>query len=61
MVTVRGANEVHLFRDFAGLTPELSDQLAAGNRLVQINAIGRYNATALELTTPRASFEFTTP
>ncbi len=61
MVTVRGANEVHLFRDFAGLTPQLSDQLAAGNRLVQINAIGRYNATALELTTPRASFEFTTP
>ncbi len=61
MVTVRGANEVHLFRDFAGLTPELSDQLAAGNRLVQINAIGRYNATALELTTPRASFEFTAP
>jgi hypothetical protein len=61
MVTVRGANEVHLFRDFAGLTPALSDQLAAGNRLVQVNAIGRYNATALELTTPRASFEFTTP
>ena len=61
LAQVRGANEVHLFRDFAGLTPELSDQLAAGNRLVQINAIGRYNATALELTTPRASFEFTTP
>lgn len=61
MVTVRGGNEVHLFRDFAGLTPELSDQLAAGNRLVQINAIGRYNATALGLTTPRASFEFITP
>ena len=61
MVTVRGTNEVHLFRDFAGLTPELSDQLAAGNRLVQINAVGRYNATALELTTPRASFEFITP
>ncbi len=61
MVTVRGTNEVHLFRDFAGLTPELTDQLAAGNRLVQINAIGRYNATALALVTPRASFEFTTP
>ena len=61
MVTVRGTNEVHLFRDFAGLTPELSDQLAAGNRLVQINAVGRYNATALELTTPRASFEFIAP
>ena len=45
MVTVRGRNEVHVFRDFAALTPELSDQLAAGNRLVQINAIGRYNAT----------------
>jgi len=43
------------------LTPELSDQLAAGNRLVQVNAIGRYNAAALELTTPRASFEFITP
>ncbi len=61
MVTVRGANEVQLFRDFAALTPELSDQLAAGNRLVQINAIGRYNATSLALTTPRASFEFTAP
>jgi len=61
MVTVRGGNEVHLFRDFAGLTPELSDQLAVGNRLVQINAIGRYNATALELTSPRASFEFIAP
>jgi hypothetical protein len=61
MVTVRGANEVHLFRDFAGLTPELSDQLAAGNRLVQINAIGRYNATAVELAAPRASFEFIAP
>lgn len=61
MVTVRGGSEVHLFRDFAGLTPELSDQLAAGNRLVQINAIGRYNATALELTSPRASFEFMAP
>jgi hypothetical protein len=61
MVTVRGANEVHLFRDFAGLTPALANQLDAGNRLVQINAIGRYNASSLELTTPRASFEFTAP
>lgn len=61
MVTVRGAHEVHLFRDFAALTPELSEQLAAGNLLVQINAIGRYNANSLELTTPRASFEFAAP
>lgn len=61
MVTLRGTNQVHLFRDFAALTPELSDQLAAGNRLVQISAIGRYNATSLALTTPRASFEFTAP
>jgi len=30
-------------------------------RLVQINATERYNATALELTRSRASFELTTP
>ena len=61
LVTVRGSHELHLFRDFASLTPELTDQLNAGNRLVQIEAVGRYNATSLELTTPRASFEFTAP
>jgi len=61
VVTVRGSGELHMFRDFASLTPELTDQLAAGHRLVQIEAIGRYNATSLELTTPRASFEFTAP
>ena len=61
MVTVRGTHELHLFRDFASLTPELTDQLSAGHRLVQIEAIGRYNAASLELTTPHASFEFTAP
>jgi hypothetical protein len=61
LVTVRGSGELHVFRDFASLTPELTDQLNAGNRLVRIEAIGRYNATSLELTTPRASFEFTAP
>ena len=61
LVTVRGSGELHVFRDFASLTPELTDQLNAGNRLVRIDAIGRYNATSFELTTPRASFEFTAP
>ncbi len=60
-VTVRGSGELHVFRDFASLTPELTDQLNAGNRLIRIDAIGRYNAAALQLTTPRASFEFTAP
>lgn len=60
-VTVRGSGELHVFRDFALLTGELTDQINAGNRLVRIDAIGRYNATSLQLTTPRASFEFTAP
>jgi hypothetical protein len=61
MVAVRGRGGVQLFRDFAELTRELSDQLAAGNRLAQIHANGRYNAGTLELATPRASFEFRAP
>ena len=61
LVAVRGGDGLHLFSDFAELTRELSDQLAAGNRLVQIHANGRYNAGTLELATPRASFEFRAP
>jgi hypothetical protein len=61
LVSVRGSGELHLYRDFTTLTGDLSGQLAAGKRLVQIEAIGRYNAGSLELTTPRASFEFTAP
>jgi len=61
LVVIRGSREMHLFGDFAGLTAELSRQLAAGNLLTQMGASGRYNAAAVELTTPLASFEFTTP
>jgi hypothetical protein len=61
LVVIRGSREVHLFGDFASLTAELSRQLSAGNLLAQIGASGRYNAAAVELTTPQASFEFTTP
>jgi hypothetical protein len=61
LVTVRGSHEVHVFRDFASLVAELNGQLQAGNKLIQLEAVGRYNATTQELTTPRAMFEFTTP
>ena len=43
------------------LVPLAGAFLDAGNRLVRIDAIGRYNAASLQLTTPRASFEFTAP
>jgi hypothetical protein len=61
LVVLRGSREMHLFGNFASLTTELSRQLTAGNLLTQIGAAGRYNAAAVELTTPQASFEFTTP
>ncbi len=61
LVTVRGSHEIRLFRDFVALTPVLTGQLDAGNRLVGIEAMGRYNAGSLELTVPRASFEFAAP
>jgi hypothetical protein len=61
LVVIRGSREVHVFGDFASLTTELTRQLTAGNLLTQIGASGRYNAAAVELTTPQASFEFTTP
>jgi hypothetical protein len=60
-VAVRGAGEVHLYRDFARLTEELVKQLDAGNLMTRLNAHGRYNSADNELTTPRASFEFKTP
>ena len=61
LVVTRGSREMHLFGDFASLTTERSRQLTAGTLLTQIGASGRYNAAAVELTTPQASCEFTTP
>ncbi len=58
LLTARGSSDVQMFRDFASLTPALTDQLAAGKRLVRIVAMGRYSADSLELTAPRMSFEF---
>ena len=61
LVTLRNTRELHVFRDFATLSSELESQLQDGHTLIQIEAVGRYNATTQELTTPRAMFEFTTP
>ncbi len=61
LTAVRGSREVKVYRDFAELTHALSDHVTAGEHLVEISANGRYNAATLELTTPRASFEFTAP
>jgi len=61
LVALRSTHEMHVFRDFGTLVTELNSQLQAGNKLVQLDAIGRYNAGTQELTTPRAMFEFTTP
>jgi hypothetical protein len=61
VVAVRGTRQMRVYSDFASLTTALSQRLTAGNRLTQIGAYGRYNAAAVEMTTPRASFEFTTP
>jgi len=61
LVSVRGTDEVHLYRDFAKLVQALNDDLSGGRRLAQITAGGRYNATTHELTMPRASFEFIAP
>ena len=61
LVADRGRRQLNVYRGFAELTRALSDRLAAGDWLVEIGANGRYNAPAMELTTPWASFEFTTP
>lgn len=60
-VVVRGAGELHAYREFSGLVAELERQLAAGNLLHRIAAHGRYNAGTVELTAPRAGFEFIAP
>src|SRR5262249_18288746 len=61
LVTSRGTQQLQVFRDFASLVAELNSRLQGGNKLIQLEAVGRYNATTQELTTPRAMFEFTTP
>ncbi len=58
---VRGSRDVKVYRDFAELSRALSKRIDASYRVVEIGAIGRYNASTLELTTPRASFEFAAP
>ena len=60
-VVVRGVGEVHGYRQFSALVAELERQLAAGNLLHRIAAHGRYNAGTVELTAPRAAFEFIAP
>jgi hypothetical protein len=60
-VVVRGAAELHGYRQFSALVVELERQLAAGNLLHRIAAHGRYNAGTVELTAPRAGFEFIAP
>ncbi|TDJ22250.1 MAG: DUF4382 domain-containing protein [Gammaproteobacteria bacterium] len=60
-VVVRGADELHAYSEFAALVAELERQLAAGNVLRRIAAHGRYNAGTVELTAPRAGFEFIAP
>jgi hypothetical protein len=61
LVTLSGSDQLQVFRDFATLSTELTNQLQSGHKLIQLDAIGSYNAGTQELTTPRATFEFTTP
>lgn len=61
LVAVRGAGELHAYREFADLAAELERQLSAGRLLRRIAASGRYNASNGELAAPRAGFEFIAP
>ncbi len=60
-VRVRGAGQIHLYRNFADFSDQVLDQLQAGNLLARVGAIGRYNADGNELTTGRATFLFVEP
>jgi len=60
-VRVRGAGEIHLYRNFSDLVNELIQQLDSGNLLKRVGAHGRYTMGDAELTTGRASFEFVEP
>ena len=60
-VKVRGANEVHVYRNFSDLVDELLAQLDAGRVLHRISSQGGYNFNEVALTTARAGFTFSTP
>ena len=60
-VRVRGAGEIHLYRDFADLVDEVMAQLDAGRLLKHVGAHGRYNEQDQSLTTGRAGFDFIEP
>ncbi len=60
-VKVRGANEFHVYRNFADLVDELMAQLDAGRVLHRIHAAGSYNVQEMELTARRAGFVFSAP
>ena len=60
-VRVRGAGEIHLYRQFSDLVDEIMQQLDSGNLLKRVAANGRYTIGVAELTTGRASFDFVEP
>ncbi|MEM7097244.1 MAG: DUF4382 domain-containing protein [Pseudomonadota bacterium] len=59
-VKVRGAGEVHMYRNFADLVDELINQLDQGRMLHRISSVGAYNVGDTLLTSPRAGFIFAT-
>ena len=60
-IRVRGEADITLYSTFEDLTEALLAQLEAGNLLHRIDATGKYNVVATELTAGRASFVFITP
>ena len=60
-VSVRGAGEMHVYREFSGLVEELIEQLDSGNLLHRVSAKGGYNVGVSTLTTHRAGFVFSEP
>ena len=57
-VQVRGAGEVHMYRQFSDLVDELVAQLDQGRLLHRISVQGAYNVSSNELTAKRAGFVF---
>ena len=60
-VRVRGAGEIHLYRNFADLVSEVVAQLDEGQLLKHVGAHGRYNDDDQSLTAGRAVFDFIKP
>ncbi len=57
-VQVRGAGEVHMYRQFSDMVDELVAQLDQGRLLHRISVQGAYNVSSNELTAKRAGFVF---